>query len=305
MKRPPMGTDTEDPVTDPLFSVIVPTYNHAASLGQSIRSVLEQSCDDFELIVVNDGSTDDTVELLSSFADARLRVIHQDRCGRSAARNAGASIARGQYLTFLDSDDHALPHWLERMATVIRSSASPIVCCGARFADGKGPEKILLPYRRGPVLDYEVALFLAGTFVVLRDLFESVGGYDPVLEQSENTELAFRLASRCRSNGWSIADLQEPLVVVHRMPPKASLGQMVSMTHVVEKHWAELKTQPGMLANTLASVGVCAARIGHYREARRSFRRAIAVFPFGLRNYGRLLVSSVPPLAERTWGRVA
>ena len=80
----------------PIFSVIIPTYNRAHVLGQAIRSVLSQTCQDFEIIVVDDGSTDDTKTVVVSFADPRIHYIHQQNKGGGAARNRGISAAAGR-----------------------------------------------------------------------------------------------------------------------------------------------------------------------------------------------------------------
>src|SRR5512139_3834983 len=93
----------------PLVSVVIPTYNRAWCLRQAVDSVLAQEFGDFELIVVDDGSTDATADLLAAYAD-RIRVLRQANHGVSAARNAGIAAARGGLFAFLDSDDI----WLSR-----------------------------------------------------------------------------------------------------------------------------------------------------------------------------------------------
>ena len=100
----------------PAFTVVVPTHNREALLPRAVASVLPQSFSDFELIVVDDGSTDGTLNLLHSVSDPRLRVISQSRAGVSAARNAGLRAATGDAVTFLDSDDEAMSDWLEKFA---------------------------------------------------------------------------------------------------------------------------------------------------------------------------------------------
>src|SRR5947208_8437844 len=96
----------------PLVSVIIPTYNRWPMVREAVESVLAQRFRDFELIVVDDGSTDDSARELGSLG-AKLRLIWQTRKGVSAARNLGSAIARGRYIAFLDSDDLWLPKKLE------------------------------------------------------------------------------------------------------------------------------------------------------------------------------------------------
>jgi len=104
----------------PTVSVIIPTYNRAHLVGRAIRSVLNQTYQDFEIIVVDDGSTDNTEEVVKSFNDPRIRYIrHEKNRGGSAARNTGIRVARGEYIAFLDSDDEWLPMHISRKLAVM------------------------------------------------------------------------------------------------------------------------------------------------------------------------------------------
>src|SRR5262245_17372690 len=93
----------------PLFSVVIPTLNRAHLLPSAIASVLAQTDDDFELVIIDDGSTDDTEAVVRDAGDARIVYQFQQQTGVSAARNAGIALARGTWLVFLDSDDELLP----------------------------------------------------------------------------------------------------------------------------------------------------------------------------------------------------
>ena len=99
----------------PKVSVIIPTYNGAQYIKQAVDSVLAQTYDDYEIIVVDDGSTDDTAELLRPYGD-RITYLYQENRKLPAARNTGIRTARGQYLAFLDSDNLFLPHKLAAQA---------------------------------------------------------------------------------------------------------------------------------------------------------------------------------------------
>src|SRR5713101_4173715 len=102
----------------PLVSVIIPSYNHAQFLGQAIESVLAQSYSNFELIVVDDGSTDNTTEVARRYSP--VRYIYQENAGLSSARNSGLRQSRGEFLVFLDADDRLLPHALETGISCMR-----------------------------------------------------------------------------------------------------------------------------------------------------------------------------------------
>lgn len=97
----------------PLFSVLVPAYNIESLIRQTLESALAQTIQDLEIVVVDDGSSDKTTEVVHSFTDPRIRLIHQANAGVSAARNRAIAEARGKYVAFLDGDDVWLPFHLE------------------------------------------------------------------------------------------------------------------------------------------------------------------------------------------------
>ncbi len=103
----------------PYFSIILPTYNRACLLPKAIESVLQQTFGDWELIIVDDGSTDDTKAVVEKFQDERIRYIYQENQERSAARNNGINQAKGSYICFLDSDDYFLKDKLANLATLL------------------------------------------------------------------------------------------------------------------------------------------------------------------------------------------
>ena len=104
----------------PQVSVVIPTYNRAHILGRAIDSVLQQTHRDLELIIVDDGSSDGTAALVRGIEDPRVRYVHQQNRGVSAARNRGIAEARAEWLAFLDSDDEWLPQKLERQFSALR-----------------------------------------------------------------------------------------------------------------------------------------------------------------------------------------
>jgi len=110
--------------TTPLISVIVPAYNAAPYIGEAVRSVLAQTCPDLELIVVNDGSTDDTGDVVRSITDPRVLVIDRTNGGVSAARNTGLDSARGSFISFLDADDAMEPSNLSEKLEALAHTGS-------------------------------------------------------------------------------------------------------------------------------------------------------------------------------------
>jgi len=125
----------------PLVSIVVPCYNAGAYLGATLDSVLAQTFTDWECVVIDDASRDDSSTVLARYAerDARIRAVYQAvNGGAAAARNAGLAVIRGRYLAFLDSDDHWLPEKLEKQVAYLRETGAPLVHTSYRFIDEKG-----------------------------------------------------------------------------------------------------------------------------------------------------------------------
>ena len=115
----------------PAISIIVPVYQAENTLSTCIDSILNQTFSDFELILLNDGSTDNSGAICNEYCkkDSRIKVVHQDNCGVSATRNKGISMAEGKYIMFCDSDDYVHPNWCEYMHTVITHNPDLFCVC--------------------------------------------------------------------------------------------------------------------------------------------------------------------------------
>ena len=199
----------------PRFSIVLPTYNRERTLVRAIESVLRQSCEEWELIVVDDGSTDGTSALLARQLDRRVRTVMADHRGVSAARNAGIRVAAGDYITFLDSDDHADHDWLACLSHLVADRRCALAFCAARYATDSGQTVSVAPPRSlGPLYGGLVGVFLPGTYAVARDLVLGVGGFDEELRYSEHSELGIRLALAGHAQGSSVASTDSPLVTI-------------------------------------------------------------------------------------------
>src|ERR1700689_1476938 len=188
----------------PHFSVIIPVYNRAHALCAAIGSVLAQTCQDFEIVVVDDGSRDDPQSALKPFGDPRIRFIRQDNRGGGAARNAAIDAARGRFIAPLDSDDIFLPHHLERMKALLDGTTNPAGYARILVDRGEGRIFVKPPraIREGEDMG-EYLLCARGfvptiTVVVERELAKRVR-YHENLRAAEDTDFAIRLAlAGCR-----------------------------------------------------------------------------------------------------------
>jgi glycosyltransferase involved in cell wall biosynthesis len=192
----------------PKVSVIIPTYNRAHLLPKAIGSVLAQTFGDFELIVVDDGSTDDTAAVVERLEDERVSYIWQENQERSAARNHGLRLSRGEYVTFLDADDRFFPDKLARQVRFLDKHPDvDMVMSGWVYEDETGTViRKVAPWRRTGELDLRAWLFDQTTHVaamlIRREWLEKVGGFDVNFSVVEDTDLWFRLALAGFRTAW-------------------------------------------------------------------------------------------------------
>lgn len=121
-------------------SIIIPVYNAAPYLEKCLRSVINQTYRDLEILAIDDGSTDGSAELLDALAaeDSRIRIVHQTNQGVSAARNRGLDLATGRYLTFVDGDDYIHPRYIARFMKRMKETGASMLICGVEYVDEKG-----------------------------------------------------------------------------------------------------------------------------------------------------------------------
>jgi glycosyltransferase involved in cell wall biosynthesis len=189
----------------PLFSVIIPTYNRAALIGAALESVFAQEFADYEVIVVDDGSTDQTAEMVARHGD-RVRYVRQENRGPAAARNLGISQARGEYICFLDSDDLWFPWTLQAYAQAISAHNRPAFVAGTdvKFSDeSQLPRNQLAEVKCDSFADYYTAagrskggqiLWIGMCAVAIRaDVLRAVGGFTDRHINSEDSDLWMKL----------------------------------------------------------------------------------------------------------------
>jgi glycosyltransferase involved in cell wall biosynthesis len=183
----------------PKVSVVIPTYNHEQFIGQALESVFSQTFRDFELIVVNDGSPDDTEEVLRPHIESgKIQYIRQENQGVAAARNRGAAEARGEYLAFLDDDDCWPPDKLEWQVAIMESS--DIVMVAGRNDSERLPATDKSLSKEPYLLLKTAALFRQNTIgspgqtLIRRVAFDAVGGFDHNIWGVDDYDLWIRLS---------------------------------------------------------------------------------------------------------------
>ena len=195
-------------------SVIIPTYDRASTLPRAIDSVLAQTLAPLELIVVDDGSADDTERLVRD-RYARVRYLKQSNAGVSAARNRGLAAARGSWLAFLDSDDEWRPRKTERQLAALAERPDVLVChTGENWMRRGRRVNPGLRHRKHGGWMFRHCLSLCAispsSVIIHRDVLSSVGTFDEELPACEDYDLWLRICSR-----YEVQLVDEPLVVKH------------------------------------------------------------------------------------------
>jgi glycosyltransferase involved in cell wall biosynthesis len=282
----------------PFFSVIVPAYNRADSISKVINSVLVQSFKDFELILVNDGSTDDTLSCINTFTvDNRIKVYSQLNKGVSAARNTGIERSTGKYVVFLDSDDIVEKNWLNDFHTLIKSGFE-IGCCGYKIFDGNTYD-IKMPPKLSPIFHNYKASFLAGSFFVKKSILNKIGNYDQSLSFSENFELGMRLTSYCFINKLEIGIFSATNLIIFQDQDrinKYSSKKLFSSIKLLKKYKTLFSVNLDDHLDYLSIAGVEAMRLGKNKTARIFILKSIILVPTNIKNFLRLIISFSPPL---------
>jgi glycosyltransferase involved in cell wall biosynthesis len=186
----------------PRISVITPAYNVGSYIGEAIDSVLRQSFRDFEYIIVDDGSTDDTATIASRgmSSDPRIRVIQSDHSGASAARNLGLSHARGEFIAFLDGDDRWHSEFLRELLVLLESADSNVAAVFARCRVMSEVGRVyLVRWQRAGRYDFDDMLIdscpprTGSSLLIRKKAFDIAGVFDATLESAQDLEMWLRI----------------------------------------------------------------------------------------------------------------
>lgn len=203
---------------DPLISIVIPVFNRAHSIAPTLNSVRDQAFQDFECLVVDDGSADvETLEELVSTYDQRFRVVRKSNGGASAARNLGIELACGRYVALLDSDDQFLPDKLARQVDAVRGLGDAPFLCYTKLLVDRGIGKYWVKPPRGPASGERIDEYLmadAGwmqtSTMLLPAAFAKRVRFGERLPSSQDTDFAIR----CANAGAAIVFVDEPLVIM-------------------------------------------------------------------------------------------
>ena len=286
----------------PLVSIVIPTYNHAPMLQRALTTVVEQTYQNWNAIVVNNFSTDNTLEVVAAFNDPRIQCVNFRNHGViGASRNEGIALATGQYLAFLDSDDTWFPTKLEKCVEILESG-SDLVCHAEYWIDESGKSR-LVAY--GPSeaathhnLIYKGNRISTSATVVRTALLKEVHGFDvaPELISTEDYDLWIRLAAKSDK----FAFLSEPLGEYHRHDNNVSANiekHLAAELALLEKHFSANTRFENMIARrrrkALAYYGAGRSlhRTRKHFLALQKYSHSLVIWPISLRLYAAVMLS--------------
>jgi glycosyltransferase involved in cell wall biosynthesis len=287
----------------PEVSVIVPTYNYAHFIGDCLDSIFSQTYKDFEVIVVDDGSTDDTAQVLKKYR-GEIHYIHQENRGLPAARNTGIRAAQGEYLAFLDSDDLWLPDKLDEQIRVLRNDADMgIIFSDASAFDEKGVIRESILKEENTCTGFCFQRLFMGNYLVMPTVMirtrclEKGGLFDESLTAVEDYDLWLRI-----SIYYKIGFVAKVLAKYRVHPSNMSRDFFRLMENEIKVIQKIIEQYPGPVQKLggRVSVRVCSLfnqyglewiEKGNAHQAKKSFLRAVKARPGQLRSYYYLLAT--------------
>ena len=291
----------------PLVSVVIPVFNGAAFIARSVGSVLAQTCKDFEIIVVDDGSTDDTLAFLAQLAqNSGIICLHQENAGPAQARNLGIQSASGKYIAFLDCDDIWVPEKLEAQLSILEGNPRPVlVHSNYEVIDPAG--RVIQHAKAGQSRDALHQAFTGGqapllsTILMPRTLLVRVGGFDSNLWVSEDSDLMLRLyeVTKFECIDRVLAYKYQQIHGHWAIPPDED-AHRENVLSSRERFLTELQNRPTLNKEQRHALnrewgsyyllkGASEERQGKWAEARKQYFAAIQKEPFRFRGYTRLL----------------
>ena len=275
------------------FSIIIPTYNSGIKIQQSIESVLNQGAGDWELIIVNDGSTDNTESFILPFLkDKRIRYYSQNNFGVGHARNTGIIEANAEYLIFLDGDDLLHTNLLEKIISINFINYDVITWSMKKVVEGK--EFIFKPIRQSSLYKHRTSNFLAGSVCYKKTVLEKVGLYDTKITFGENYELGLRV---CQITDLKIKLIPEVLSTYLQGTKERKSNtidkQLKSLIYSYKKHYDLYKDNKSELSKVYYFFGYLLERSSRYKLSSKFYFASWKCAPLNIKALIKLIYLKV------------
>jgi glycosyltransferase involved in cell wall biosynthesis len=308
---------------NPKITILMPAYNTGKYIHEAISSVIEQTFTDFELLIINDGSTDDTLAIINTFNDARIRVISQDNKGVANALNNGLKNARAPYIARFDADDVCYPNRLQVQYDFITAHPDySIIGSACDYADVNG--EYVFTYQPAAYsnteiqqLDYKICPFIHSGVFYKKDVVLKAGGYN---EHAYTFEDHFLWANTLKNE--KACNLQQPLIKVRWNPESITIDEKwrtntfrkikynaLNKLAITEADGIKLRQIGKQQHSSRIKEGAYYALLGkkylwnNYQpaKARRNLIKTLSISPLHIKNYFLLLLSFLPEKTLRSF----
>lgn len=280
----------------PIVSVVIPTRNRFEMLVTAVKSVLEQTYQDFEIIIIDDASTDRTSSILAYFDDERIRYFrNEENIGGSASRNIGISNSKGLYIGFLDDDDEWLPTKLEKQITLFNEKPDiAFMACGFYFYDTKRKKIIykVFPKYRGNI--YCNLLWgntiTTSTVLINKSVFNDDTNFDVELPRLQDWDMWLQISKHSRFDA-----VFEALVVlnIHEKDRISTDDEasLIARKRILEKYWQDICKNDQLLSKHYLRIGSALCQLGHMEDGRTFFKKSLKHYPRNINSMIALIVS--------------
>jgi glycosyltransferase involved in cell wall biosynthesis len=294
----------------PTVSVVIPTYNRANLVTRAIKSVLSQTYKDFEIIVVDDASTDHTGEVVEELQrqHSRIRYIkHKENIGGAAARNTGIRASRGKYIAFQDSDDEWFPEKLKKQMDIFETASYKIGVVYTGFWREENDERIYIPFNwiKQKEGDIHEEIFQEGNYittqaaVVRKECFEKAGMFNESLPRLQDWELWLRI-----SKYYHFRYIDEPLLVAYHLPGGITANQnaLIRAAEIISEKYSEgIRKNRPLLSKFYFHLGVLLSSSNEIGKGRRYLLKAVKADPLNMK---ALSVTFISFFGHKAYNRV-
>lgn len=298
-----------DLLASPKVSVVIPTFCRPESTKRALSSVVAQTFSDFEIIVVDDGSSDDTMQVVQGLGIDRLRVIrHETNRGPAAARNTAVAVAKGEWIAFLDSDDVWKPEKLARQMTRLQAAPANVSACATGYYLHKGGRELtIIPNLPPGTFRFNIlfgcAISPGTTLLVKRKVFDEIGLFDERLRRLEDWDWLLRYAQH-----YDIVFVPEPLANIYLRPLKVDEQAnpdpvFEAIERIKGKH---LPLQPSRMDRRQLASSLLVEKAAHLFRSGRALQAgfyivaAFMYFPYRNAGFFRTLMNSVVSILTRS-----
>ncbi len=293
-------------VDHPIVSVVIPTYNRKDIISRAINSVLNQTYENYEIIIIDDGSTDGTIEYIKNHFNSKIKCISQKNKGASAARNRGISEANGKYIAFLDSDDEWVESKLKDQFAFLDKNPEIALLCGRTYRSDN-VKRVNSSLSKSIVGNLFNTLFMHSfvstpTVIAKKEVLDAVGGFDTSYKSAEDFDLWLKI-----TKNYKCAFLPDLVAIVNRGKDNLSTDKITLHLHaltILENHYDKNRIPRNVykkaMSDTYIALGRNYLKSGQISKAKKSFIKSFRIFPFRLRSIRYLMKASFTNIKKET-----